>query len=377
MKKNIIIINRFYPLPSGRTTFTKDIIQNLDKDFNFKIICFDNGFQGKNIVKIEKKFKNNLPNILRFYKETYKELKKIKEINLVIGTGLSALGGMIYSKINKIPSVFNTSGIRGKNINEKISYKDTTQEKIKKRKLKHLPRLISFFIFDRLSIKLANKITIPTIHLKNQIRLNNPFLFNKIEKKLRVIIEGLNKKRLKKIEKEEILKKHNIEKNKIILFSRVENEKFFNKTIEEIKNKIPSSTIVKIESEKVKVEKDREFVESKLSAKEAMQISDMMFCIPSSEPHSSTVLEAIYFRCPTFVSDVGWLKHEFNDFNDFKIDVLSSKRITEKILNFCKDEEKYIKKFQILRKKILEKNNFDKTIEEYKHLINNLTNRTI
>ena len=77
------------------------------------------------------------------------------------------------------------------------------------------------------------------------------------------------------------------------------------------------------------------------------------------------------------MSNVGWLKYEFNNFSEFRINSLSIEQITEKILNFYEKEKNYKNKFNELRKEILKRNNFDNTILKYKELITNLINRTI
>jgi len=380
--KNIIFLTRDFPLKGGRIGFTKDIAKNLKEYFNFNIISFDNkedhNFQN---IKIKRKFNNQTLNLSHFYIKSYlilKKLKKEKKVDLVIGTGLSALGGIIFGKLNKVPTIFNTSGLRGRNINENVKYK-IEYKRDSKRKINFLsyPRFLFNFLADRLSIRLANLTTIPTYHFKDRLEKISPRLYKKIKNKLKVIVEGLNTKRLKKFTKEEIIKKYNIKGDKIILFSRVENNLFFKELFNLIKKEIPNSTIILMESRDMRIEKDNILQKSSITAKQAMQISDLMFCIPESEPHSTSVLEALYFNCPTFVSKVGWLKHEFQNYPDFIINNLNKDGIVKKIKEFYKEKEQYTKKLEKLKNEVLKRNNFEKTKDEYKNLLTNLLNKNI
>jgi glycosyltransferase involved in cell wall biosynthesis len=393
--KTIIFLTREFPLPGGRIGFTKDIIENLKDSFNFKIITFDMAPKGEGvssfnskenyeaeIIKIKKKYNHHNLNLIHFFIKSHKilkELKKKKEVDLVIGTGLSGLGGIIFAKNNKIPSIFNTSGIRGRNINDHMEYeiktKKNTNEKIPRPKLTDYPRFALNYFTDRLSIFLSDYTTMPTYHLKEQIQKNKPKLYNKIKNKIKVIIEGLNTHKINKnLDKEKLLEEYKIKSDKVILFSRIENEEFSEELFKIVKKEIPNSTIISIDAARTTMRIDRgnglEYTD--MGPIKSMIMSDVMFCIPGSEPHSTLVLEALYNKCPTFVSNVGWLKYEFQDFPDFVVKELKIEKIISTIKKFYNKKEEFEEKSQEVMEKILEKNNFDKTSKEYEKFFKEL-----
>jgi hypothetical protein len=379
--ENIVFLTRDHPLHGGRTGFTKDISKNLKEHFNFNIISFDNKENNFQNIKIKRKFNNQILELSHFYIKSYfilKKLKKEKKLDLIIGTGLSAPGGIIFGKLNKIPTIFNTSGLRGRNINEKIRYEKSYKEN-KKGKTNFLsyPRFLFNFLADRLSIRLANLTTIPTFHFKDRLEKISPKLYKKIKNKLRVIIEGLNTNRLEISKKEDILRSYGITNNKIILFSRVENNLFFKELFKLVKEKIPNSTIILMESQCMKIEKNGILQKSSITAKQAMQISDLMLCIPESEPHSTSVLESLYFNCPTFVSNVGWLNYEFHNHSEFIINNLNKDEIIKKVKDFYDKKEEYYKKFKKTKDEILKRNDFKKTKDEYQNLLTNFLTKNI
>lgn len=392
--KNIIFLTREFPLPGGRIGFTKDIIETLNKEFKFKIITFDmlpersekSSFKsredyGAEVIKIKKKYKHHSLNLIYFFIQSHKLLKKLKkknEVNLIIGTGLSGLGGILFAKTNKIPSIFNTSGIRGRNISEYIYY-PTQHIKKKNRslsKLKNYPRFLLTYLADHLCLLLADCITIPTEYLKEQMQKNKPKLYKKIKNKLKVIIEGLNIDKIEKnLDKEKLLKEYNIDSKKVILFSRIEDKTFSEGLFKSIRKEIPEATIISVDVTRttMRIDKGEGLEYTNMGPIKAMLMSDVMFCIPGTEPHSTIVLEALYNNCPTFVSNVGWLRYEFKDFPQFIIKELKIEKIVETIKEFYTSQEEFKKKSKELRKKVLEKNDFDKTIEEYKRLFLKLT----
>jgi len=391
--KTIVFLTREFPLPGGRIGFTKHIIENLKEEFNFKIITFDMASEkekissfndrenyGADIIKIKKRYKKHSANLIDFFIQSNKILKKLKkknEVDLVIGTGLSGLGGIIFAKNNKIPSIFNTSGIRGRNINDYIEYdiKNDIKNKDSKIKLTNYPRFLLNYLADRLSISLSTYVTIPTHHLEEQIQKNKPRLYKKIKNKLKVIIEGLNTHKINKnLDKNRILKEYNINSNKIIVFSRIENEKFSEELFKIVRKQIPDSTIISIDAARttMRIDKGLGLEYTDMGPIKSMIVGDVMFCIPGSEPHSTLVLEALYNKCPTFVSNVGWLKYEFRNFPDFIINNLNIDEIISKIKEFYNKKEEFEEKSKEVMKKVLEKNNFDKTSEEYKKLFEEL-----
>ena len=127
----------------------------------------------------------------------------------------------------------------------------------------------------------------------------------------------------------------------------------------------------------MKIEKNKILQKSNITAKQAMQISDLMLCIPESEPHSTSVLEALYFNCPTFVSKVGWLNHEFQHYPDFIINNLNKDEIVKKIKEFYKERERYTKKFEKLKNEILKRNDFEKTKEKYQNLLSDFLTKNM
>jgi len=309
-----------------------------------------------------------------------KKLRKENKVDLVIGTGLSGLGGIIFAKKNKIPAIFNTSGIRGRNINDHIDYhldhETQEKEKVPRPKLTDYPRFALNYFTDRLSLILADYTTMPTHHLREQIQKNKPELYNKIKNKIKVIIEGLNIHKIEKnLDKEKLLEEYKINTNKVILFSRIENEKFLKELFKTVKKEIPNSTIISIDSARttMRIDRGKGLEYTDMGPVRSMAISDVMFCIPGSEPHSTLVLEALYNKCPTFVSNVGWLKYEFQDFPDFVVKELKINEITSTIKEFYDSKEEFKEKSQVVMKKVLEKNNFDKTSEEYKKFFKELT----
>jgi glycosyltransferase involved in cell wall biosynthesis len=391
--KNIVFLTRDHPTPGGRTGFTKDIINSLGDNYAFKVICFENkGLEHSktsfnpskesliNTIEIKKKFKSNTLNLIDYHIKSYKILKKLKnrgELNTIVGTGLSALGGAIFGKLNNIPTIFNTSGIRGRKINEHINYeiKRDDKKKVEKPKITYYPRFLYNYLTDRLSIFLSTKTTIPTHHLKNQLEKNKPYLYKKTKNKFEVIIEGLNKERVDDLDKENIIKEYNLPNNKIILFSRVENEEFFQELFDEIKKEIPDSTVISIDAQRMtmRLEREGKLELTDMGPIKAMLVSNLMFCIPGTEPHSTLVLESLYTNCPTFVSNVGWLKHEFKDHPEFIIKHLTKQEVISKIKDFYKNQEIYIEKFKKVKKEVLERNDFKNTKENYKNLFDNLS----
>jgi glycosyltransferase involved in cell wall biosynthesis len=391
--KHIVFLTRYHPTPGGRTGFTKDIIKNLGDDYNFSVICF----RRKDLIsekisfdpskeasiktlEIKKKFKSDTLNLISYHIKSYKILKKLKdkkELDIIIGTGLSGLGGIIFGKLNKIPAIFNTSGIRGRNINEHIDYeiKNKEEKEIGKPKLKNYPRFLYNYLTDRLSILLSTKTTIPTGHLEEQLEKNKPKLYKKTKSKFKVIIEGLNTNRVDNLKKEDILKEYNIPEGKIILFSRIENEEFFQELFKEIKKEIPDSTVISIDAQRMtmRLEKEGKLELTDMGPIKAMIASDLMLCIPGTEPHSTLVLESLYTNCPTFVSNVGWLKYEFKDYPEFIVKNLTKQETIFKIKDFYKNRESYSEKFSKIKQEILDRNSFERTKKDYKDLFDNIS----
>jgi len=320
--------------------------------------------------------------LMHFFIKSYKILKKLKkknEVDLVIGTGLSGLGGIIFAKNNKISSIFNTSGLRGRNINECINYDiKNEEEKESTFKLTNYPRFALNYLVDHLCLILADYTTIPTHHLKEQIQKNKPKLYNKIKNKLKIIIEGLNIHKIEKnLDKEKLLEEYKINTDKVILFSRIEDEKFSKELFKTVKKEISDSTIISIDAARttMRIDRGKGMEYTDMGPVRAMAISDVMFCIPGSEPHSTLVLEALYNKCPTFVSNVGWLRYEFQNFPNFIVKELKIDEIITTIKEFYKSKEEFKEKSKEVMKKVLEKNNFDITSEEYKKFFRELTSQ--
>jgi len=370
-KKKVIFLARDFPLPGGRSALIKNVIDNMKQDFDFKVICFENNAVSEySCIFIQNKKKNKTARILYYYWKSYFILKnrsKQEKIDLLFCTGLSSLGGVIYSRIHSIPCVFNTSGIRLKKLKDKINYISINKEIRKKRFI--FKSIIGYGLRKSIDFSvsiLARKIVVPTDYLKKRIQNYYPY----IGKKTGIIEEGINESKLHLFSREELIKKYFSEgiPSNVILFCRVEEEKFWERLKERLFELYPSALIILIESKRVMVSKGREMIESKISAKEAMQLSDLMLCIPGEEPHSTTVLESLYFRKPTFVSNVGWLNDQFKPYPDFIIPSLSIEEITNTIDKFYANRDNYEKRTLEVAKNVLNQNNSKITYDKYHKL---------
>jgi len=75
--------------------------------------------EGSEIITITKKYKGDVMKLFRFYLRSFiilRKLRKQKKLDVVVGTGLSAFGGMLFSKIYRVPGVYNLSGTRDSEI---------------------------------------------------------------------------------------------------------------------------------------------------------------------------------------------------------------------------------------------------------------------
>lgn len=371
-----------FPLSGGRNTFIKDLVKELKNDFNFKIISFEkNSNKYYNVITINKKFKNNTLSLIQFYWSSYQLLKKLskkEDINLIIGTGLSSFGGIFFAKKYGIPSILNTSGLRGGNQYEQLLYQNINETK-KKRSLFNIFKYFRHGLTlsaDRLSAKLSTTITIPTEYYKTILSSHKNKFYKTISDKLIVITEGLNSANLIKKDNNIILKKIGFKRtDKIILISRIENEEFKRKLSSYI-NKNSDIKIIIMETETMEVFKNNKLITNKITAKEAMQISNAMFCIPQEEPHSFSVLENLYFKKPVFVSNTSWLKYEFSTHPEFIIKELSIKSIFDKINYYYKNKDYLDKRSLEVRSNQLKKYDFKKTVLDYKKLFSIPQKRT-
>jgi len=369
--KNIFIIARDFPGAGGRNTFICNLLDNFRERYNFKIISW-NQKDKKYLVK-KRFFKLPTLSLFFFYLQSFFVLYKLnrkKKIDIIFSTGLSGLGGIFFGRIFKIPVFLSTSGYRGSLVKSKkkdlsdypYSYASNKGHMLEKLKKYFLVKTYTAFLrvqFDKYSLYLSDKVFLPSN-------------FNIIDLKARgadlmkinyyVIQEGA-KPKYSEYSPEFIKAKLNLDNTKkIISFARIDNLQ----TISDIyKNLCKEYNLIFIMSDRVAFFENKSLTAVNIKIEDVFQITDLLVVPPAQEPHSSTVLEALFLKIPTLVSKVDWLADEFHEFPELFISDLSVRGITERISFAMSNYDLVTKKSRAASKAILGKYNIDKMYKKY------------
>lgn len=323
--KRIVILNRMYPAPGGRNTFIQNLKEGLKDQYEFLVISSkghnsDGAFYSWRLINY-------------FVSSFFKLVFLNKKPTIILGVGLSSLGGVLYGKLFGVPVIFNLS--------------DTNKRSMIVNKNKSLRSKIGVkltIFFENLSLKMANYIAVPSETSKIALLEDYNFLD---ENKVLVINEGIPRR--KKING--VRPKYGYsKKDKIILFPYPSKRK----NIETLINLIPE--ISKIENVKIIIlgnedqldDKQIKIVEefkskitfsgkiNEIKKRELFSIANILVYIPKNESHSYTVLEALNYKVPLILSNVGWLKETLPEYTLQDSDVKILKNKIEKLVSFKK-----------------------------------------
>lgn len=361
---NIVVLARDFPKSGGRITFVKNLMKETS-EFNYRLITY-NKTKEKNTICLKRIFHDGLFGVIEYHLRCVFSLYRLKP-DLVLGTGLSATGGMLFSKIKNVPGIYNLSGVRGSEKPEK-----NLMVKVKKKKtgfgIKRLYQAFAVtmrFFIEVLGCWLTDYITVPSVYCKIKV-INRVPLLN--EKKIIPLNEGINIKT--DSIKSKVLKKCGYsDKDKIVVFSRFE-EAPYEKIFSEIINEIPNVKLIHIKARTIDILKNTKMQETDLRVKDVFKIGHILVCPPYWEPHSYTVLEALKFNMSVFVSKVGWLEYEFKEYPDFLIKKVSANAIIKKIRNYYKNPEKFQEQTKNIKRKMQGKYDYKKCMKSYVELFN-------
>jgi len=363
--KNVVILHRTYPLPGGPATLIKELINRLSDKFKFRVLSLQ---KGDKVIQI--KTKSNIPYLrLIFYHFTsfiilYK-LHKKEKIDAILTIGTSTLGGTLFGKIYKIPTITRLSGTRMDLYKRRQCMSIITKLK----KMLYWRVLILEF----LGYYLSDIIVVPTEYSRKRVIEAYPSLKSKVQ----VLLEGAQVPK-KYLNKYEIRRKYGIlGDEKVILFNTyTTTPDIFSESFSRIMNELPKAKVIAIEAHEVKICAGNGVVKTKLTAKEALQLGDVLICAPLfEESHSTLTLESIFLDVPVIAPNIGWFGEEFKNHPIFLFGEVSPEQITNKIIEYYNNREEFEKQTKELKEELLRKYRIDKTIREYEKLLKSMRNR--
>ncbi|MFH2021120.1 MAG: glycosyltransferase family 4 protein [archaeon] len=312
----VTVCARKYPSPGGRVSLLVSLLENFP---SIKIVSYEN---------ISGRFRK-----LRYNIKCWKFLRA-ENPDIVVGMGLANELSMLYARLFRKKGYYNLSGLRFNGYN-----------------------FISINVLSELiSILLCSRLIVPSDAAKERIQKYLPIF----RKKVLVIPEGVRP----------IKNKAHIGTN--IGFTRISYSDF-ERVYGQIAgnySKFDSATLFFIKPEKIEIIKYGKLrTYEKSSMKELLPLLDCLFILPSSnhDYHSSSMLEALEANVPFFITEVKFLERDVKPHFFMKNDNI--KTIISKYADFRKNRKIYVAKYQKLRKRILSKYSYDKTIKTWKNLL--------
>ncbi|MFH2021119.1 MAG: glycosyltransferase [archaeon] len=298
----LIILARDYPNPGGRMTFVKQLIRMNPDYLILSRQC------SKHNVRHIKCITNAL---FEYHLRTFFELIKIPGEKIIFGTGLSALGGVIYSKLFRTKVIYNLSGLRGGTAHTEL---------MQKHKKGIFPiRKAYRLLTDYLSLSLSDKIVVPTDYAKKSLVSK----YKKFSDKIVVINEGADISDAKKLKI-----------NNAILFYKTD-YKLFSLVKESLARIHPNISLIYIVPNKqIELHHKKQVKILKASLPTVIRSSKLFVGLPEIEYHSTTILEALKLKVPMILSDAGWIREEFASFPEILISEPTSQNIIKRIEDF-------------------------------------------
>lgn len=158
-----IVIFHGYPLlPSGRTTFLKLLLENLSNQFSFRVISMNERLLRKRMFGFDKKgprtktrhYMHWLPYYTFGSFRTLQVLRKTKGIDMIVDIEKNSLGGVLFGRLYKIPTIVVSSGTKLQ------GYKNFIQRM--KVSILYKIRFLARSMLDLLEYLLADVIVVPS-----------------------------------------------------------------------------------------------------------------------------------------------------------------------------------------------------------------------
>ena len=296
--------------------------------------------EGHNLMKV-RCLTNHL---IEYHLRTFFMLVFMNQKKIIFGSGLSALGGVIYSRLFRCKIIYNISGIRGDWKKKGLSIMKECESKIG-----HVSMFSKAYrlLTDYASLKFSDYLLVPSQNSKDAIVKKYP----EIERKIILIAEGAyitNPKKLKIMP---------------ITFFKTDNSLFepikkdLLKTYPDMKiiNIIPNTQIELHTREGIKIVKNK--------VQDIFYSSILVIGLPITEHHSTTVLEALLLKRPVLLSNVGWINEELQEFPEILIDRLDSALILSKIQGFLADNKELISVSLKASKKMCKKYDIKRSVK--------------
>jgi len=238
--------------------------------------------------------------------------------------------------------IYNVSGIRGKNLIECLPVRTS-----KKRSYKSMPFTNAYHLFsDMMCLLFSDLIVVPTQATRKVLLSRYP----KLSKKVVVIYEGAAKSGKK------------INLNKPFVFFKTDRA-LFNEIKEKLRARYPKIPIINIvPNENIEYYDENGARNLDVSLQNIFASARLIVGLPSSELHSTTLLEAMSAKVPVLFSNVGWIKQELSSYPKILINELSSDAVLERIYDIMKNSKNILKETKLASQKLENKYSLDRSL---------------
>jgi len=373
-KPHVAVLARHYPLSGGRTVFVKRLIASLSDTFDFTVITKND--------KDKHATHESTFNLFYYYLSSFWRLRRLHKkhhVDLVLGTGLSALGGFSYAKLFGIPSLLNVSGVRSfKRQKQASGLKATSNAPSRKARLFNpfttLPTLFKI-LSDLLSVTWCTKAIVPSESSKRYIAEGLGH-----EEKIISVNEGIPPDFTTDSDTAKLAELGQLSKKHVIVLYPIEesfDSPFFTETIRQLDR---SHDIILVIGKRIiyRVDTEGQLAETTLRVKDTLPITDVLICTYAGlELHSTTGLEALSSGVTVIPPNLGWWREEFGENNILLLNALTSEEVVAKINHFFANRAHYEEETKRVRQRLLATYDFKRCMDASQKIMTTLIQKTV